>query len=354
MRILFLPNWEIKQSDSDIKSLQSPDKYIKGQRYWFFQHFPEDTHVDVIDIKKNNLLHGIERKIKFYIRQSLSAFRNDSQYDIVISHGAQSGLAYSLLRTIRGKQKPKHVIIDIGGMNGSRNNRVESKLISFALKSNSGIICHSSIIIEFYKETYPRLVSLTKFIPFGVDTNEFAPTETNESENYIFSFGTSKRDYETLLKSWKLINNKADCRLKIAGIKEHLHAQGDNTVDLLGIVSINELKLLIRKSKFVVIPLPVFNYSYGQMSFLQSMSLGKTVVVTKTPSSVDYIKNEYGAFFVKPYDVYDLKNKIEMLLCDEYLLMKNNVNARLYVADNYTEKKMGENIYEYIKTIVDK
>ena len=42
--------------DEDIERYQAPDKYVKGQSYWFFKYFPEDTFVDVIDIMTNSVV----------------------------------------------------------------------------------------------------------------------------------------------------------------------------------------------------------------------------------------------------------------------------------------------------------
>jgi len=62
MKILFLPNWSVVNSNTDIADLQAPDKYIKGKPYWFFNFFSEDTYVDIIDIQAHSRLHGIEKK----------------------------------------------------------------------------------------------------------------------------------------------------------------------------------------------------------------------------------------------------------------------------------------------------
>ncbi|GHT59104.1 hypothetical protein FACS18945_5350 [Bacteroidia bacterium] len=350
MKILFLPNWTVTKADKDIITLQSPDKYIKGEKYWFFRYFPENAQIDVIDIHAKNILHKLEVKIKFYIWQAILAFKNAGKYDIVISHGAQSGLVYSLLCTIFFRKKTKHIIFDIGGMNGARNNKIENALIRFALKSKPHIICHSKVIIDNYKKMFPEFVSQTRFIPFGIDIEDFTPQPNLEEKNYIFSFGSGKRDYETLINAFKLLNNTS-LSLRIAGISLLKTAKENKNIEFLGRISINELKKEIQASKFVVIPLPVFNYSYGQMSFLQSMCLGKTVIVTRTPSSIDYIENGNGAFFVEPYDVEDLKNKMEMLLSDNDLLSVSNRKAHSYILENFSEEKMGKNIYEYIKTI---
>ena len=173
MKILFLPNWTVNYLNVDKKELQAPDKYIKGQRYWFFKYFPQDTNVDIIDIHKNNILHGLEKKLKFYIYQAFLAYRVMRKYDIVISHGAQSGIVLALLRLIFGKGNTIHLIFDIGGMNGGKTQGVSTKLIQLAMKSNPYIIGHSSVIKDNIKQTYPWLTDRTKIILFGVGLDQY-------------------------------------------------------------------------------------------------------------------------------------------------------------------------------------
>lgn len=98
MRILFLPNWSVHQLNIDNVRWQAPDKDVKGQPYWFFRYFPSDTLVDVLDVRPHNILAKIEHKIKFYIYQGFLAYSKMNNYDIVISHGAQSGVMLALLR----------------------------------------------------------------------------------------------------------------------------------------------------------------------------------------------------------------------------------------------------------------
>ena len=86
MKILFLPNWQVHCLDEDDNSIQAPDKHIKGEKYWFFKYFPADTEVDIIDIRRTNILHKLEKKIKFYIWQAILAFFKSKNYDVIISH----------------------------------------------------------------------------------------------------------------------------------------------------------------------------------------------------------------------------------------------------------------------------
>ena len=348
MKILFLPNWTVVNSDTDIADLQAPDKYISGKPYWFFKHFPEGTQVDIIDIQAHNRLYGIEKKIKFYIKQAFLAFKRARQYDTVISHGAQSGLVYSLLSRLRKKEnRPVHIIIDVGAMNGGRNKKIETFVIKLALKSHPAIIYHSSVQKKYYETVYKGLVKQSLFIPFGVSTEEFYPLGLPQAD-YVLSFGYSKRDYQTLLSAWQEIDTST--RLYIVG---DTSIESRENVVSFPKSSVSILKQYIAESLFVVIPLPVFNYSYGQMSFLQSMAMGKPVIVTKTPSSVDYLQNAQGVFLVNPYDKADMKDKIEYLLAHKDQLDDLGIKARKEIEErHFEERTMAEKIKAFINTLV--
>ena len=348
MKILFLPNWTVVAYNVDVKDLQAPDKYVYGEPYWFFKYFTEDTQVDIIDIREKNRLHWIEKKIKFYVWQAVLAFRKAPEYNVVISHGAQSGLVYALLSRFRKKERrPLHIIIDVGAMNGGRNNRMETSVIRWALKSHPAIIYHASVQQKYYETTYKGLVKRSIFIPFGVNTDEFYPLGLPTGD-YVLSFGYSKRDYPTLLEAWQEIDTSV--RLYIVG--DTSIASRDNIVSFPK-SSISVLKQYIAGSLFVVIPLPYFNYSYGQMSFLQSMAMGKPVIVTKTPSSIDYLQNAQGVFLVNPYDKADMKNKIEYLLIHKDQLEDLGNKARNEIINcHLDEQTMAERIKRFIETLI--
>ena len=348
MRILFLPNWKVHQLQADTIAYQAPDKQVALQPYWFFKYFPANCQVDIIDFQQNNALTPLEKKLNLYIWQALKAFFKRKQYDIVISHGAQSGMVYALLNTITFSKKPLHIIIDIGGMNGGRQRLLENSLITFALKSKPAIICHSRVIIQNYLHTYKQLIKNTRFITFGIDADDFKPQKLIESGSYILSFGAAKRDYATLLQAWAGV--ESNYKLRIIGLpKNNPLTKGVKNVEVIEKVSIAELKTHIANAKFVVIALPVFNYSYGQMSFLQSMSMGKAVIVTCTPSSIDYLQDGQGALLTKPYDSDDMREKISYLLNNSAALKALSDQARPYVLTHFSEQTMAENMHQFMQ-----
>lgn len=352
MRILFLPNWRVSRLTTDDVAIQAPDKQVQGEPYWFFKHFPKDTHVDIIDIGSENWFRRIEHKMKFYIVQPWKAFRMRNRYDLVISHGAQSGLVYELLTSFV-KRKPRHLMFDIGGLNGSRVNRTEMPLIRWALRKAPHIIVHASRQLRLYSAHYPKLVPNAIFIPFGNDVDYFTPQATGMKKQ-ILTFGWAKRDNDTLCKAFVGIADKLGYKLVVVGGGALKEQYPDSGIEFLDPIPLKNLVALSRESAFIVVPLPEYLYSYGQMSFLQSMALGKALIVTETTSSVDYISDAPGVEQVRPYDVQDMRAALQRMMNSDFAtLQQRGLANREFVTKHFSERKMAERIVKFISSFMD-
>jgi glycosyltransferase involved in cell wall biosynthesis len=347
-----LVNWKVNYLTTDDLDIQPPDKVVKGEKYWFFRYWPEhDISVDVVDYTRLPFLHYLERKFfKFYAWQALKVIPRIEAYDVIISHGAQSSVILSFIMSLTGRNHPLHITIDVGCFNGARNNMLELLPIKFATRSLGGIIYHARIQQKYYEKHLRFLSRKTQFIPFGVDTEFFSPLQTKE-ENYIVAYGYMKRDYKTLCEAWQRLQ-PCDMKLNIIGM-DRPRRFGVNRlphgVNVIKSISINRLKQAVSSAKFVVIPLPYFNYSYGQMSLLQSMSMGKAVVVTKTPGTVDYVNDGSDALFVDPYNIEDMLNKIKFLYEHPDRVKEIGREARKTTLQRFNERIMAEEIYKFVR-----
>ena len=347
MNILMLINWKLHCFKDDNDDYQPADKLIFGQKYWFFRYFSDDYNVDIIDKSSYWLLNFLEKRIlKFYLWQAIKAFIRSGKYDIIISHGAQSAVVLSLLRSLFCKKRPPHIVIDIGCFNGGRENKLELFLLSVVMAPITSVIYNSRIQEQYYKDHFPYIKR--SFIPFGVDTDFFSPLGIPE-QDYIISFGTIKRDYKTLLKAWNKVYNKGKCRLMIVGSKGLKRWQTMfKDVDFLEFVSTKKLKLLIESARAVVIPLFPFNYANGQKSVLESMALKKVVFVSNVPGISDYVDDGINAILICPQDVDDLANK----LADFFngLVNTNMIREEAFrsVRYKYNERIMSQKIHAVI------
>lgn len=72
-------------------------------------------------------------------------------------------------------------------------------------------------------------------------------------------------------------------------------------------------------SLFVVIPLVPSCISVGQMVLVQAMALGKACIITRTPTTLDYVEHERNGLLVDPGDAVQLRGAILRLIEDKPL-----------------------------------
>lgn len=316
MKILMLVNWKVEFCSAKPIDKQPPDYYLLGEPYWFFRYFQKKPEVDVVDISSFHWLENFEKnKLRFYVWQTLKVLPRLGNYDLIISHGMQSGVLLSLFRRFF-RTRAKHIVFDIGSFNSAAESGFALKLMQFSSKSIDGIIYHTSSQERYYQQYFPWIVSKSKFIRFGTDLVFFNPAKAhirNDRDSYIICVGYAKRDWDTLIKAYQML--ETDKKLRLVGHVETQYKKYPN-VEQIPFVPITELIDQIYNASFAVLPLDSFNYSYGQMTLMQQMALGKCVVASSVFSLIDYI-DEQTAILYEPRNAVELANKMDQLLSDE-------------------------------------
>ena len=351
MKILMLVNWKVEYTNNKPPDKQPPDYYMTGEKYWFFRYFQESTNVDVIDIHSCKLFEKFEKHIlRFYIIQTLKILPKLKNYDLIISHGMQSGVVLCLFRSLF-KTKAKHIVFDIGSFNSAAESGIALKLMQFASKSLDGIIYHTSSQILYYRQFFSWIVDKSQFIQFGADLNFFNYDElkkSNDVDTYILCVGYSKRDWKTLVSAYRTIDTKI--KLRIVG-KVNSEYSSISGVEQIPFLPIKDLINQIYNARFCVLPLEYFNYSYGQMTLLQQMALGKCVLVSKVPSIEDYVEDSITAILYKPGDVMECRIKLKRLLDNDYLRENISRQGNEYLRLKCNEKVMAHEIENYLNLL---
>lgn len=364
MKILMLVNWKVEyrriQVGSEAK--QPPDYYVSGEPYWFFRYFHLPHEVEVIDIRSFPWLEKFEQeKIRFYIWQALRAIPKLKQYDLIISHGMPSGVVLSLFRRFF-PTRAKHIVFEIGSFNSAATKGMALKLMQFASKSINGFIYHTSSQLDYYREYFPWIVEKTQFIHYGADTSFFSPKKgskkrenNNMEKKVILCIGYRKRDWNTLLEAYRLLQSKHPDRkkqicLRLIG-KDDVKIR-DASIMAVPYIPVAELKKEIEKAAVCVVPLEDFNYSFGQMTLLQQMAMEKPVIVARVASTVDYVEEGETALFYAPGKAEDLCRKLELLLEDEKLASRLAEKAAASVKDRFSEERMAVQIEKFIDRVL--
>lgn len=354
IRIVMFVGWKVRKCIDPPADLQPPDYNCRGKAYWFFRHLNENIELDVVDNSCSfGLWELIERKmLHCYIWQIIKSFKVLRKYDLIISHGAQSGIGLAFVRSLIGGKLPPHLIIDIGSLNGGRDKKGEIALFRFAMRSVKGLIYHAKQQKMHYEKYFPRLLENSRFVPFGADTELFLVPQCQSNENYLLSIGYAKRDWATLMSAYNgLPIPRPD--LKILGTAKPIPGALPKGVSTTGRVSFKDMIKQISAARFIVIPLPYIRYAVGQMTVLQSMAMGKAVVVSKVPSMIDYITDGHDGIFYAPADVDDLREKLRYLIENPTIAESIGKNARITIEGTFNEREMAKAIWYSIIEIIN-
>ncbi len=362
MKLLMLVNWKVEYCDRVPEGKQPPDYYVNGEDYWFYRYFKEDVSVDVADIHTFPWLEHFEKEtLRFYVVQTLKVLFKLNRYDLIVSHGMQSGVVLSLIRRL-WKSKAKHIVFDIGAFNSAAESGAALKLMQFASKSLDGVIYHTESQAEYYRRFFPWITDKSIYIPFGTDAAFFserpreAAAEGREKQadipvcrQYILCIGYAKRDWDTLCRAFDRISGKYGVTLRLIGKTDYPCRNPD--MECMDFMPIDELIEQIRGSLFGVVPLEFFNYSFGQMTLLQQMALGKAVIAADVPSMRGYVQDGETALFYPAGDDEKLAGQMERLLEEETFRTQIGERAAKAVRETYNEVNMAGQIEDFFRKI---
>lgn len=353
MKILMLVNWSVNKKNFNKSELQSSN-FFDGKEYWFFKNIlSQNDKIDVIGLETCPKISKFEyRFFKVYIFQTIKNLFKFNSYDVVISHGANSGIILALIRRFF-KTRYKHVLFDIGSFRSAeKGNGFVNKLIKFASKSIDYVFYHSSSQLNYYSEEFPWLVNKSKFLRFGVDLNYFKIGKKTKPIYSGICIGSSMRDWETFFKAIDKMNVHLPFLVLGKEKSDFTNLNVPNNVVFIRSVSSEKMKELIQKSIIGILPLKNYNYSYGQMTFLDQGALKLPLVAAYTNSLKDYGENGKTCLFYEPENYIDLRNKIIELLNNNQKRESLSENNYEFIRKYCDENKLGEEVYKELALIL--
>ena len=335
--VLFLPNWRVVPA-RDGSKFQSPDVYPDDGRYWFFRNFKEEWSVDVLDAAWWPGWRLEERYLHFYLTQALPALSALSllrRYNLVFAHGVQSVVALSAMLRIFSLRHPPMVVVDPGALNGGRpDRRLSFAATRWALAEATSLIWHASGSAELCKTMCPELAARGTFIPLGINDYELAGVASRDGD-YVVCPGYAQRDWSTLLKAWASLPTVP---LKLIGVPETQFTSLPTGAAALPPLPFDEYRECVANARLVILPLPDGWASWGQMTLLQAMALGKPVIVSDVRPVSDYIGPWCHA--VRPDNAEELRHAVLRLWNDRALRSRLSEAAKEAVAHHFSERRM--------------
>lgn len=286
----------------------------------------------------------------FGFRIGFNALKGDNRPAAFITHTDFEVLGLVLAQLIRGKRVP---IFLVGFIYTLRRSRLLTELrrwyFRFVLHRTTGIICHSTLETVRYAKLFDLPQERFGVVLFALNVERPEGLEVQEG-GYAMSAGRAERDYALLSRAW-------------AGMPIDLHIVCDTAEPLQSVAFSPQIKVLrhcfgedfireIAGADFVVVPLKDMELSAGQMTLLQSMSLGKPVIISRTPTTEEYGEHMKTLYFVEFGSEQALREAVRRMADDAELRTRIGKAARRHYEDNFTVSSYVDGVLATVETML--
>ena len=230
-------------------------------------------------------------------------------------------------------------------------------LSKYILNNYDGINCLT-------KKTETNLKVLLKkdgiqiqYIPWGTDHFFFKRSCSVNKSIFFFASGKTNRDYKTLVRA---ANKLPDIQFILIGHFDIDESNGSNIHIIKSSTSIpdkaidyDELKLHYADCYAVCIPLNEdTNDTCGYTEMLESMAMGKPVLMTKSGCLDINLEEENCGLYLKPNDPGDWAEKIKLLAKNKSKRSVMGENGRNLVESTYNSNAYEKRIEAFLSKIV--
>jgi glycosyltransferase involved in cell wall biosynthesis len=272
-----------------------------------------------------------------------------NRFDIVVM-SPKSGILYGLFQSFfsLGK-KPKLILFHfwLQDKTNSIISLLKDKLRTYALRNAYLIIVPSRNEIEFYSSRFNIPKSKFVYIPYHVHSKAWK--FNNICGDYVFSAGSSKRDYDTLIKAARAIPYKKF--VIVSDLDSVKNLSMPSNVELHTHIPHEAYLNKLSQCQICVIPLKNVKRSSGQRTILEAMAMSKPVIVSDIPGINDYIVNKKTGILIEPENHMKLIRQIEILSSNRDYATFIGSNAHNFARDHFLFEKNFETMFDLLNSI---
>lgn len=290
----------------------------------------------------NNIFSKVIRWYGPSIRTALKGLRRRRGNDVILACDPMCGLIFAAVaRTFRLEHPPMVIsMFLLRPWKYAFMDRLRHIFANYGLVRVSRIICFSSYEVDRYRREFPRHAAKLVFVPVGCDPTildlekERARAAAGPRRDYVFSGGTTNRDYKTLALA---MAGLPEVLLKIFAKKKDFPGKLPN-LEFLDNVYGADYERAVCDASLVVLPLYDQCFSSGQLTLLRAMELGKPIVASDVPGVRDYITDGSDGVLVPPGDPEAMAAAIKDLLANGERQRELGARARETHQSRFTQK----------------
>ena len=245
-------------------------------------------------------------------RQVRDLLQRRRDYDVVVTLGVRESMVYGLCCLLTGRA-PRQIMTEvfIDEPRASLAWRLKTALYGVVARRAWGHLTNSATEIDTMSARYRVPRERFRFVPLN-STLAGKPFST-QGDGFILAAGRTLRDYPCLIEAVRGLPNRV---IIICGRDDTFAAPLPPNVTVLREIGFEAYVDHIRRCTLLALPLRATGRATGQVVALDAMAVGKPVIVTRMPGTVDYIRHDENGLLVEPGDVEGLRAAIEALLAD--------------------------------------
>lgn len=320
---------------------------------WVWDYLPNNQ--DVVDFVTITMppdrFPGYGKLFGYYPKYGwlgLKAFPRLNNYDVIVTWEGKNGVPLAFLRSLLGKSTPPLVIL-----NFVLKGRVVLDALwftKFALRSVNRLTCISEREIYYYSQTLD--VPRERFVKLQGPWPDYASYMAldHQGDDFIFSAGRSHRDYHTLIESVRGLPVRVIINARKFNITES--SLPDNVI-VNPFLPFADFLNLVKRAKFLVVPLYEAKHASGESFMMTGMSMGKAVIATETYSTAELITPGVDGLLVRPRDPVQMRQAIEFLLQNPALVQNMGKAARQSYEQKWSFPVVAKQIQSVLEQVVD-
>jgi len=283
-----------------------------------------------------------------YLILAIKGIKNSEANDIIISWNFVAGAIVGYLCEIFKYDRKVISLNMIAHQKDFLNNILRKQIYNKAFRYKSfWFSVNDEQLITYYSSLFttdPKRI----FLLHDVYSNRYEKCNFSEYDDYVFTGGEAFRDWSNFIKCAENFPE-----IQFIGVARYMnfpHTEKlPKNLKMYYDISEDEFYSFVKKCRIVFLPL-TSQAPCGLIVILRAALLSKPVIITETPSTKNYISNEYSGILVKMYDLSMMENSIKKLYYSEDLRKLYAENLKEYILKNYSSERNIKIIEEIIQT----